>query len=81
MSLKGPNTSVLALSDKVTAFKKKLEHWARRVEEGGVKMFPELQSFMDSYDMSIQMKESYCYSPQSLLDSFNRYFLKDETPE
>ncbi|XP_030289596.1 zinc finger BED domain-containing protein 5-like [Sparus aurata] len=46
LSLQGPNTNVLTLSDKVTGFKRKLERWA-----------------------------------VSLLESFNKYFPDDDTPE
>ena len=82
MSLQGPNTNVLALSDKVTAFKRKLERWAVRVEEGSVEMFPELEDFMDSYDISIRKIKGVISSHlRSLLESFNGYFPKDDTPE
>lgn len=82
-SLQGPNTNFLALSDKVTAFKRKLERWAVRVEEGSVDMFPELQDFMDSYDdISIQaMKGVITTHLRSLLDNFSRCFPKDDMPE
>ena len=53
-----------------------------QVEEGSVEMLPELEDFMDRYDITIQiMKGVIATHLQSLLDSFNRYFPKDETPE
>ena len=82
LSLQGPNTNVLTLSDKVTAFTKKLERWAARVEEGSVEMFPELEDFMDKFDISIQtIKGLIATHLRSLLGHFNRYFPKDDTPE
>ncbi len=82
LSLQGPNTNVLILSDKVTAFKKKLERWAVRVEGGSVEMFPELDDFMDSYDITIQtMKGIIASHLRSLLESFKKYFPNDDTPE
>ena len=82
LSLQGPNTNVLILSDKVTAFKRKLERWAVRVEGGSVEMFPELDDFMESYDITIQtMKGIITSHLRSLLESFNKYFPNDDTPE
>uniref|UniRef100_A0A3B4V8C9 HAT C-terminal dimerisation domain-containing protein n=1 Tax=Seriola dumerili TaxID=41447 RepID=A0A3B4V8C9_SERDU len=82
LSLQGPNTNVLILSDKITAFKRKLERWAVRVEGGSVDMFPELDDFMDSYDITIQaMKGIIASHLRSLLENFNKYFPSDDTPE
>jgi len=79
MSLQGPNTNVLAFYNKLTAFIKKLKRCVMRVEEGGVEMFPELEDFMDSYDIIIQIiKGVIAAHLRSLLDSFPRYFPRDE---
>lgn len=82
VSLQGPNTNILSLSDKITAFKRKLERWAAQVEEGSVEMFPELDDFMDSNDMNIQtLKGLIATHLRSLLESFNTYFPNDDPPE
>ncbi|KAM7370032.1 hypothetical protein PAMP_011318 [Pampus punctatissimus] len=53
-----------------------------RVEEGSVEISPELGDVLDSYDISIQtMKGVIATHLRSLLDSFNRYFPKDDTAE
>ncbi len=52
------------------------------VEGGSVEMFPELDDFMDSYDITIQtMKGIIASHLRSLLESFKKYFPNDDTPE
>uniref|UniRef100_A0A8C6S3X4 DUF4371 domain-containing protein n=1 Tax=Neogobius melanostomus TaxID=47308 RepID=A0A8C6S3X4_9GOBI len=81
-SLQGPNANVLTLSDKITAFKRKLERWAVRMDEGCADMFPELDDFMDSYDISIgALKNVISSHLRSLCQSFNKYFPQEDAPE
>uniref|UniRef100_A0A8C6SUE5 HAT C-terminal dimerisation domain-containing protein n=1 Tax=Neogobius melanostomus TaxID=47308 RepID=A0A8C6SUE5_9GOBI len=81
-SLQGPNANVLTLSEKITAFKRKLERWAVRMDEGCADMFPELDDFMDSYDISIgALKNVISSHLRSLSQSFNKYFPQEDAPE
>ena len=45
LSLRDKSIDILTVDNKIYAFKKKIQHWAGRVESGRVDMFPELNDF------------------------------------
>ncbi|KAK5863610.1 hypothetical protein PBY51_000631 [Eleginops maclovinus] len=77
LSLQGPSTNILTLSDKVNAFTKKLQRWAARAESGDFEMFSELHDFLESDMNANSLKESITCHLRSLLDKFNKYFLTE----
>lgn len=79
LSLQGPNTNILTLSDKVNGFSKKLERWAERVESGNVEMFPELDDFLQEKKLNVKtIKRVIITHLRGLLDEFKKYFPKDQ---
>ena len=82
LSLQGPNTNILILSDKIDAFTRKLERWAVRVDGGSVEMFPEVEEFMAENELSVDnVKVMITTHLQGLVDHFKKYFPKETTPQ
>ncbi len=46
LSLQGPNSSLLTMSDKIVGFVRKLERWRGQVDGGNLDMFPTLDEFL-----------------------------------
>ena len=77
-SMQGKNTNLITLSDKVSAFKKKLDLWGRRVLEGNLDMFDLLYEFSEKQE-NAQINQPKLVNLisnhiQSLVDQFNFYF-------
>ena len=52
-SLKGKECHVFLVHDKVSAFRKKLDLWCARVEQGSVEMFPTLEYVMEKAELAV----------------------------
>ncbi|XP_076069774.1 zinc finger BED domain-containing protein 5-like [Oratosquilla oratoria] len=81
LSIQGPNTNILTMSDKVNAFRGKLERWAVRSEEGNVEMFPLLEEFVEENELHAcldNIRGAIATHLRSLFDHFKKYF-KEET--
>ncbi|XP_042858681.1 zinc finger BED domain-containing protein 5-like [Penaeus japonicus] len=82
LSLQGPNTNILVLSDKIDAFTRKLERWAVRVDGGSVEMFPELEEFMEENELSVDnVKVMITTHLRGLVAHFKKYFPKETAPQ
>lgn len=82
LSLQGENTSIMSMSEKIRAFKRKVDRWTARVEMGRIDMFPELDEFMEENDLSVHIvKKSITTHLQALLEHFDKYFPEETAPE
>lgn len=82
LSLQGENTSIMSMSDKIRAFKRKVDRWTARVEMGTIDMFNELDEFMEENDLSVHIvKTSITTHLQALLEHFDKYFPEETAPE
>ncbi|XP_075042389.1 SCAN domain-containing protein 3-like [Mixophyes fleayi] len=77
LSLQGSNTHILKLSEKVTAFRKKLLLWKRKLNEDGYNdCFPQLHQFVTSNDayLTHDLKSVFEQHLTKLSDWFEKYF-------
>ncbi|XP_076054451.1 zinc finger BED domain-containing protein 5-like [Oratosquilla oratoria] len=84
LSIQGPNTNILTKSDKVNAFRRKLERWAVRYEEGNVEMFPLLEEFVEENELHAcldNMRGAIAIHLRSLFNHFKKYFKEETTPQ
>jgi len=76
--MQGKHTNLITLSDKVSAFKKKLILWKTRLSQGTFDMFDQLHEFTEKQENDDinkpQLANLICEHIQSLLDQFNFYF-------
>ncbi|XP_068115052.1 zinc finger BED domain-containing protein 5-like [Hyperolius riggenbachi] len=80
LSLQGKNTHILKLSEKISAFKKKLILWRRKLEENDWKdCFPLMHDFITSNDLSLdhELKCVFEYHLTQLSYWFEKYFPED----
>lgn len=77
-SLQGKQTNLITLSDKVSAFTKKLDMWKTRLFQGNFDMFDQLHEFTEKQENDEINKHKLVNliseHIQSLLDQFNFYF-------
>ncbi|XP_068129400.1 zinc finger BED domain-containing protein 5-like [Hyperolius riggenbachi] len=76
----GKNTHILKLSEKISAFKKKLILWRRKLEENDWKdCFPLMHDFITSNDLSLdhELKCVFEYHLTQLSYWFEKYFPED----
>uniref|UniRef100_A0A8C6S835 HAT C-terminal dimerisation domain-containing protein n=1 Tax=Neogobius melanostomus TaxID=47308 RepID=A0A8C6S835_9GOBI len=82
LSLQGENTNIMSMSDKIRAFKRKVDRWTARVEMGRFDMFNELDEFMEENDLNVHIvKTSITTHLQALLEYFDKYFPEETAPE
>ncbi|XP_075034451.1 zinc finger BED domain-containing protein 5-like [Mixophyes fleayi] len=77
LSLQGSNTHILRLSEKVSAFRKKLLLWKRKLNEDGYNdCFPLLHQFVTSNDayLTHELKSVFEQHLTKLSDWFEKYF-------
>uniref|UniRef100_A0A8C4RMF6 Zinc finger BED domain-containing protein 5 n=1 Tax=Erpetoichthys calabaricus TaxID=27687 RepID=A0A8C4RMF6_ERPCA len=77
-SLQGKHTNLITLSDKVSAFMKKLDLWKTRLFQGNFEMFDQLHEFTEKQENAEinkpELVKLISEHIQSLLDQFNFYF-------
>ena len=77
-SIQGKQTNLITLSDKVSAFMKKLDLWKKRILEGNLDMFDKLYKFTEKQENAHidkpKLLNLISRHIQSLLDQFNLYF-------
>ena len=52
LSLQGESIDILTAYNKIKAFKKKIQHWATRVEIGRMDMFSELNDYLEENEFN-----------------------------
>lgn len=52
-SLQGKECHVFLVHDKVSAFRKKLDLWCARVEQGSVEIFPALEDVLEKAGLAV----------------------------
>ena len=80
LSLQGESIDILAAYNKTKAFKKKIQHWASRVEIGRMNIFSELNDYLQENEFNQRnVKQSIISHLRSLSQWFDKYFPKDIT--
>ncbi|XP_057184172.1 zinc finger MYM-type protein 6-like [Triplophysa rosa] len=75
LSIQGGHTSILEVSDKITAFMKKTVLWRRRIQDGLTDMFPQLSEFLHTNNLSVATVRKVATSHlTSLSEHFSSYF-------
>lgn len=80
LSLQGNNMHILKLSEKITAFRKKLQLWTRKInEDGGQDCFPQLHKFSASNDLVISQDLLSLFTEHlsKLTEWFAKYFTEE----
>ncbi len=82
VSLQGRNIHILKLEERISAFKKKLQIWKRKMNDnGGKDCFPVLQQYMvcSGNNVSHSMLTLFTEHLSQLTDWFAKYFPEDQT--
>ncbi|CAL9683899.1 unnamed protein product [Knipowitschia caucasica] len=80
LSIQGAHTSILQVSDKISAFMKKTDLWARRIQDGITDMFPQLSDFLHAEKLSVNVVQAVATSHlTSLCQHFRFYFSEVNT--
>lgn len=58
LSLQGPNSNLLTMSDKIVGFVRKLQRWRGQFDLGNLDMFPTLDEFLTENELMLQKKKS-----------------------
>ncbi|XP_057191418.1 SCAN domain-containing protein 3-like [Triplophysa rosa] len=75
LSIQGGHTSILEVSNKITAFMKKTVLWRRRIQDGITDMFPQLSEFLHTNNLSVATVRKVATSHlTSLSEHFSSYF-------
>ena len=81
LSLQGESVDNLTAYNKIKAFKKKIQHWASRVEIGRIDMLSELNDYPEENEFNRRnVKQSVISHLRNLSQCFDKYFPKDITP-
>ena len=80
MSLQGESIDILTAYNKIKAFKKKIQHWASRVEIGRMDIFSELKDYFEENEFNQRnVKQSVISHLRNLSQYFDKYFPEDTT--
>ena len=80
--MQGESIDILTAYNKVKAFKKKIQHWATRVEIGRMDMFSELNNYFEENEFNQRnVKQSVISYLRNLSPYFEKYFPKDIIPQ
>ena len=72
---------ILTAYNKIKAFKKKIQHWASRVEIERMDMFSELNDYLEENEFNQRnVKQSVISHLPNLFQCFDKYFPEDITP-
>mgnify|MGYP002775206681 CR=1 FL=1 len=80
-SLQGNNTHILKLSEKIAAFRKKLQLWITKLKEGGGQdCFPQLYNYAASNELVVSQDLIALFTEHlaKLTEYFSKYFAEDD---
>jgi len=77
LQLQGTNTHLPQLTDKITYFTKKLKMWERRLAEGSVDSFENLNAFLDNNELENTIIPCMKAHISALQKHFQKYFPED----
>ncbi|KAL4702887.1 hypothetical protein ACJJTC_005798 [Scirpophaga incertulas] len=81
LSLQGNNTHILKLSEKIAAFRKKLQLWITKLKEGGGQdCFPQLYNYAASNELVVSQDLITLFTEHlaKLTEYFSKYFADDD---
>ena len=82
LSLQSESVDILTAYNKIKAFKKKIQHWANRVEIGRMDMFFKLDDYLEENEFNQRnVKQSVISHLPNLSQWFDKYFPEDITPQ
>ena len=80
--LQGESIDILKAYNKIKAFKKKIQHWASRVEIERMFIFSELNDYFEENEFNQRnVKQSISSHHRNLSQCFDKYFSEDITPQ
>ncbi|XP_032742843.1 protein ZBED8-like [Rattus rattus] len=68
LSLQGPNSSCLDLSEKIQSFQMKLQLWQKKLDENKIYMLPTLSAFFEEHDVEPHKRTTVVTSVKEHLD-------------
>ena len=82
LSLQGESVDILTAYNKIKVLKKKIQHWASRVEIGRTNMFSELNGYLEESEFNQRnVKQSIISHLRNLSQWFDKSFPEDITPQ
>ena len=82
LSLQGESVNGVKASNKIKAFKKKIQQWAGRIENGRMDIFSELNDFLKENKISPNIvKQFIIIHLRDLSQWFDKFFPGDTTPQ
>ena len=80
--MQSESIDILTAYNKIKAFKKKIQHWASRVEIGRMNMFSELNDYLEENEFNQRnVKQSLISHLHNLSQCFDKYFPENIAPQ